>query len=318
MGNHFDTLVDLVKRLVSEEETAGSFYQPPLPRTRVRQYLSDIIRRAALFEFPLRAEEVFPQSGKDKAEYDRYLRDYLELSAQHGRFLATPFPITAIEDPVSVVILDPKGDGRYYVTTCLRDDELTHPMLSLNLFDCLLARPQKAFLGISVSLLYDGIAVNDAYHHAPSRTDEAIRDAAHHDGAHAILAYVEELIYVMDPANFIFRKEQSQSARERERAARKRGPRPLLKTVMRPHYTFFDEEQTRRLCHGGPVEPHIVRGHWRTLVSERWVNKRGQRLFIGQYFTGEGHVQKTGGWTYEVMVKEDPTRLVPYSRRGRE
>lgn len=318
MGQHFDTLVDLVKSAIPEDVVVSQYHASgrQLP---IRQYLSDLIRQAGLFEFPLKAQEVFPQTGKEKAEYDRYLRDYLDLSAHHSHFLAMPFRVTAIEDPVSVVILDPKGGNRYLVTTCLRDDGLQ--MRSLNLIDCRIDRPQPgAFLGLDLAVLYDGIGLAGAYRSHPAKDDSLVADAALFDSSNAIIAFVEELVYIMDPANFVFEKEQTQSVQARQRAERRGGQKQLLKTVMRPHYICLDEEQTRRIGRetGGSVEAHVVKGHWKTLVSERWVNKRGQRLFISQYFTGEGRIQKPGGWTYEVFVKEDPFHLVRYSERNKE
>jgi hypothetical protein len=65
-----------------------------------------------------------------------------------------------------------------------------------------------------------------------------------------------------------------------------------------------------------PRAAHPVRGHLRHLLSEKWTHKKGQTIFIRQYFTGEGRIYGPNGWTYEVMVKESPKKLVPYSNSG--
>ena len=53
-------------------------------------------------------------------------------------------------------------------------------------------------------------------------------------------------------------------------------------------------------------------GHWRTLMSSRYVNIQGQRIFVKQYFTGQGCIEGNGGWHYKIMIKESPTQIVPY------
>jgi len=119
---------------------------------------------------------------------------------------------------------------------------------------------------------------------------------------------------IMDPANFIFKKESNQARGYRQSILNGK-KRVLEKTVMRPHYICLDEEETRDFVSFVSREPkvaHPVRGYWKNLMSERFVNKRGQRIFVKQYFTGEGNIKGREGWNYEVMVKEDFDKLVLY------
>ena len=126
----------------------------------------------------------------------------------------------------------------------------------------------------------------------------------------------------MDPANFILRKENRQSMLQRERqkkAKKKYKGNPLKKTVMRPHYICLSEEDTRQFLKQEsktPLAAHPVRGHWRTLQSERFVNKQGERIYIKQYFTGDGKIEAEGGWQYQVMVKESPNRISLYGKES--
>ena len=113
MGQHFDSLVELVKHHLTPQDHGFQF-------PCVQQYLQSVIRRAALFELPIDCDEVFPHVEKSKEEYAAYIRDYYALSAAHGRFLAFPFPVTMIEDPIRVVLLEPLKNhppGAYVLTT---------------------------------------------------------------------------------------------------------------------------------------------------------------------------------------------------------
>ena len=88
---------------------------------------------------------------------------------------------------------------------------------------------------------------------------------------------------------------------------------------MRPHYICLSERDTKGLLQDNEHCPaHPVRGHWRTLMSEKFVNKQGQRIFIKQYFTGEGTIQSAGGWTYQVLVKDNFGELTPYNKIDKE
>ena len=134
MGKHFDTLVEIVKDYIDEKE--GTIHMP-----YAREYFSGLIRRAALFEFPLNAENIFPRSGKGCVEYDAYLRDYFDMCERYGSFLLTPFRLTAIEDSVSVVFLDNLKLSDYRVTACSDGMMEGHNIKSIICADVTLQKP---------------------------------------------------------------------------------------------------------------------------------------------------------------------------------
>lgn len=313
MGKHFDTLVELVKHHIGDEEGMN------LPNAK--NYFVSLINRAALFEFPLNAEEIFPRTGKDRVEYHRYLRDYFEMSEQYGSTLLTPFKLTAIEDKESVVLLDHLEDNEYRVTSCRKvikdEDGRQINILSILCGDTILNKPSldKGFL-TPIALLYLTDIIDGKKYPPFSFAPEIItQEFAVTDLGTATRAYVEQLVYIMDPENFIIQKESNLSIKQRERTTKYKKKRILEKTIMRPHYICLNQEEVKSFVKRESKEPrpaHPVRGHWKTLMSERYVKMRGQRIYIRQYFTGEGKVIGHGGWTYQVLVKEDPKTIVPY------
>jgi hypothetical protein len=132
----------------------------------------------------------------------------------------------------------------------------------------------------------------------------------------AVTAYLEEVIYIMDPANFIIEKRGPQArAAERKYSNKPKERQKPRKTALRPHYICLSETDTKSFLGRESTEPrpiHPVRGHWKKLISPRYVNKQGQILHIQQYYRGKGTIDGKNGWHYTVMVKENPTCIVPY------
>jgi len=321
MGQHFDTLVEVVNKCMTENEKA-----PGIPN--VREYFRSLVKRFTLFEFPLDPKDIFPNSGKDKEEYGRYVWDYFSMSEKYDRFLITPFKCTAIEDPVSVVFLDQIGYGNYRVTLSKFNSEFGGKLKDTFCADVVCGDisvtksedPKRPIL-MDVMPLYL-VRVLEGKRNASrviSPNNFLMHPAASLDLSTATNSFIEEIIYLMDPANFIVEKRHKQCELERERRERKKGKGPeiLQKTIVRPHYICLSEDEMRdffreRSKEARPVRP--VAGHWKTLISERFVNKRGQRIFVAQYYRGEGIMEGAGGWRYQVWLKESPTKIRPYKR----
>jgi len=300
MGRHFDTLVELIK--VAPESSRWLY---------PKEYYASLLAKTALFEFPMGAQEILPGTGKDQTQYNKYLGEYFDISHQYGKEFITPFDTTGIEDPDSVVILEPRSKG-FRATLCYDSSSL----VLLATADVTIDRPDEngKILVTTVplySLSYlEGVKL-------PNNTmcdnREGVNCAAQ-DFTTATISFLEEVVYIMDPANFIIEKETTQSRKLRERGKQHNKP---AKTVMRPHYICLSEEDTRNFLRDTAKEPrpaHPVRGHWRSLLSPRYVNKQGQRIYIQQYFTGNGSIEGVGGWSYQVFVKEDPVTIHKYSR----
>ena len=89
----------------------------------------------------------------------------------------------------------------------------------------------------------------------------------------------------------------------------------MRRTVMRPHCICLSENDLRDFLSAKsrhPIIAHPVRGHWRKLISERFVNKKGQLVFVKQHFRGCAAFDDIEGWRYNVMVKEGPERVREY------
>jgi len=312
MGKHFDALVEFASRHIEKGELSTQFIPD------VKDYLDDIVNKAALFEFPLRAEEIFPKSGKDDEEYFRYLDDYFNMSKQYGIFFVTPFPITAVEDDISVVIMDNIGDNKYLITIGMANtSKMENRIIDSSVVTCgyvELEPPIKEALVRGIAMTqYFGATSENKRTYLGQKGFRGINQ----DMETSMAAYIEQIIYIMDPENFIIRKESTQSIKQKEKSRKKKRKRIFKKTIMRPHYICLSEEDTKNFLRSESKEPraaHPVRGHWRRLMSERYKNKRGQRIYVRQYFTGEGKLEAKGGWNYEVMVKEDLNKITPYSK----
>lgn len=312
MGKHFDGLVDIVKDYIGNET---------IERWRElgssKDYLSRIVRQAKLFEFPFNSKEIFPRSEKKHAEYMRYCRDYFDISEQYGRFFITPFKVTAIEDEDSVVILDHVDKNKFRVITAVFND-LTPPRKAKNIYvscnDVTIEKPTTKFSVSGIDEPAYFVQVESGIRccmDLDKRTKRVLARGIHND----VVAYIQQAIYIMDPEVFIIRKENNASVKQGQRDKKGRRPDLLKKTIMRPHFTCLNWDETRDFLVGDSKEPypaHPVIGHRKFLKDERYKKMRYQWISVSQHFTGEGKVIARGGWNYEVWLKKNPVRIVPY------
>jgi hypothetical protein len=317
MGKHFDRLVDLVRHEIVDCSTDN------VPS--IKSYFEDLIRRTALFEMPLKSEEIRPHLGKDLDEYSRMIYDYLRVSRENHEALIMPFPVTAVEDDISVVFFDRISEASSYnVSICRYAQEMPEqPILTTLISGTLVlgdpemmhAHNYRGTPGLITPTYYGFVFGNNNQSHPYSSLISDCQAHVFQDLSRAAQAFIEQIIYIMDPSNFIIQKESNCSLKQRMKKDSKSRREMLRKTVVRPHYIVLSEEDTRDFLLDQSKEPrpaHPVRGHWRRFQSERYVNMKGQSIFIRQYFTGKGHVVGLQGWNYQVMVKESPTVLRTY------
>lgn len=131
MGKHLDAAVEALnnkdiwkdqKELIIKDDPS----RYALPQ-ELYTYLYGLIRASKLFEVPVDPRYLLDMSGKTEAEYDKYIANYLTKSQNEaGVFLATPFPITAVEDTASVTILDPRSRrnfNEFIVSDFVKNDD---------------------------------------------------------------------------------------------------------------------------------------------------------------------------------------------------
>jgi len=341
MGKHFDTLVEVVRNNIGNDERAYKI-------ENVRQYLESIVSRAKLFEFPFSSFDVRGVAGKEIQEYDSHMNDYLELSRQNRTEVITPFKLTGIEDKESVTIFDKKpyqnsGDTIRIISCTCVNPKLKKYGEAVSIF-CADLTIDKTF---NDGLMKDGYMkanIAPLYHldtregkkafsfsEMPENVLVSVREGdpsqqIHMNPSKAIakmvignfVSYLGELVYIMDPENFIIQRESNASRKLRERKNGK-GSDKLLKTSMRPHYIFLNTEELKKWILEQAKEPwpaHPVRGHWRHLISDFYKSKKGQVISIPQYWTGKAEFDGINGWHYRVMIKKSPTDLAFY--RGHE
>lgn len=319
MGKGFDNLVDIVKNQVYPDEVCRDLVAGSTKETyemHIKSYLEKILRKAALFEFPLNAEDIFPRTGKEATDYRQYLSNYMAFSEEYDRALIMPYNVTAIEDKVGVVIFEHIKDNQYKVIISNNVEQEGIKMNSVYIGDVRLIKPD-----INIGF-YNGIAPLHSMHFVDGNrfsTPYSSEQAKLQDIASAVISFIEQDIYIMDKENFIIQSESNASRKQTEREINKKGKanRILRKTIMRPHYVCLSEGETKSFlqdCARGPIPAHPVIGYDKTLRSERFKKMRGKMIHVDQYFTGQGRVEGKNGITYQVMIKEGPNKIVPYDK----
>ncbi len=301
MGKSFDALIEFTKTQLRDDEKANIIGP-------VKPFLEDIIKEAALFEFPMIVEKLIPSTGKNRDEYSRYVGDYFALSKQNNQHLILPYTTTAIEDSMSAIILrEIDTNNNYFVVSSIMDKGVQSISVSYAKIDE--PRPK---VYVEVSNLFS----KNFFQGIPQPSNPL--QMASCVGKDTI-AFVDQLVYLMDPGNFLILKENNSSKKLTSKSNGKKKKREFLrKTVMRPHYICLNEDDTKDFFRNKTKEPrgaHPVRGHLRRFKEDStyFTKMRGKTRFIKQYFTGEGQITGVNGWNYEVMVKESPTIITPYT-----
>lgn len=304
MGSHFDTLVSVTRLL---------------PLSSERDALERRIRDAALFEFPIASTEVRPQTGLEKEEFGRLMHEYWTRSQHYGN-LMTPFPVTAIEDLDSIVIMEQIVGNEYRVT-----DAKTIDIGGPTEF---VSQGRITIESLGAQMRYEShceftVGAREGKL-LPLRPSKELFDGLAHDLATAARTYLEELVYIMDPRNFIVEMKPPEAQRHEEQIAKLRaaGQRvklrkregQLRKTVVRPRYIALAQEDLLEFYHRreGPRAVHPVRGYWRWLRDERYTHARDTWSYTRQHFRGEGTFTGRGRVQYRVWVKDGPGQIRPH------
>lgn len=313
MGRHFDGLVDLIKKEIQQADQSNGLID-------INTHLRRIVDKFALFEFPLRKDEIRPKSGKDSAEYHRYLQDYMALSQQFGKFMGTPFEKMGIEDPDSVVFMEQFPGCRfneYRVTNFYVSHGESRQMLQVADVD-VTDTPEISCFKFDVRPIYQA-SIFPWHIDEIILQDDAVYLSVAEDITNAALAFIQENVYIEDPLNFIIEKESNASrAESKKRDLKPHKERKPRKTIMRPHYIIRSEEDTTSFFRSEskdkePVMIHTVRGHWKTLISEKYKKCKGKKIEIAQYYRGQGEIEGRNGLNYRVLLKENLV-VLPYRR----
>lgn len=313
MGKHFDSLVDVMKSGLPQE-----YHTEAKIGLDVNRYLDKLGSNSwALFDFPLRSEQILPHSKRDKQEYHDYLKNYFQMSKEFGTFLATPYDKTAIEDPYSVVFMDYHHGSTYTCTTIENSttngngQDVTINIGTVRVED-IVPPPLMFYVSPIYSVRVNGTAVEIPVDRQPGL------GALQHDLANSALAYIQETVYIEDPANFIVKKENNAFLKGRGRGRSKNGKK-MRKTIMRPHFTILSEADLSSFLNGESKEPrviHPVRGYWRTF-SEKFRHVQGKTIRIKQYMRGSGKIEGKNGWHYQVMIKDDLVTVREFEENDR-
>lgn len=314
MGVHFDGLVELVKNNIRSTECAtNDMGLTAIPS--IKAYLEGLITKTKLFDFPILAQNIAPKLDLEKEAYGKYIDDYLDLSSRFGRHLITPFKSVSIEDAESVVFFE-NLKGNNYRVTIYNDPSFKRFSLPSGLLigDILIGKPDIHQFPCKVDFLYSNLQKDGRKVYIPSNMSGGTIVSS--DLVRGAVSFIDQLVYIMDPANFIVEKESNASKKQTEKEmSRKSGI--LRKTINRPHYICLSEQDIKSFLQNESNEAysaHPVIGYYKTLSSPRWKNKQGQEIFVGQYWTGDAEIIGRNGWNYRVFIKTAPDKVVPYTK----
>ncbi len=317
MGRHFDKLVELVNKGHVDES-----WSPPAFR-EFYPYLCAAMEEAALFDFPILSEDILPQIGKSPQEYAEYLRNYVGQSRQQGDLVLAPFPVTAVEDSDSVVIYESITANRCRIIRSMemggRDDtSLDGTFIEFGETELLSIEDDSSMKVLSHPIYYGVVDRKGRTRIKRAPLDQQELQEIGRDLTQSTMAVMKQIMYIMDPENFILRSESNQSkaiARGRKKP-KNRGCKKQKKTAVRPHFTIHSQRDLTRILTGerrnNETPLHPVRGHWRRVGEPNIQGEKEWRL-ISQYWRGEGRIDGRHGMDYEVFLKTGFGNLTPAS-----
>ena len=285
--------------------------------------LFGLVRQARLFVFEQKAQDVLPK--KVSPEEQKFLYDNFFL----------PFEVAAVEDPVSCVILanaetDQIGmDKERLFVEILDNDSLRNYQASQDHED----NPQRleeikklvddAPSGFTVNVgsvvllahstpnkvLYNGTLLHTFAFDRDGRVIGDYSQMANNIPQLRIAALrnasicLQEIMYINSPGRFILERKPLQTRAVRRQKDNNRIPR----SHDRPIYTILEPGKIRERmklpspAHGGSVEPHERRRHFRRLQSEKFTNMKGQVIPVKACWIGPTE-SVVGKQRYKVMV----------------
>ena len=284
------------------------------------QFVFDLCRKAQLFDFPVRAHELF------------VAEEIVELSDPEllNQFVL-PFPVVAIEDTASCVLLwdqidqnigfdRPRGYVEIQDTVGARMGEYRHHIGESDTVG------EDIFIVSIGSLLRSSIITDPGSEHFGGVHTEATdyqrlrihrrdgkidHDVLDSDSCELLLTIareaclnagtaLKELAYCNNPSRFIVERAP---VRPRDQ---KKGR--ILRSDDRPRFTLLtpSEIQERWAKVGGravaeKIDPHPRRRHWRTLRSERFTHAKNSKLLIPATWVGPKSVV-AANHRYEVRL----------------
>jgi hypothetical protein len=283
----FDTLVSMIERTSSD---------------RMKQMAAE----ARLFYFPMSSI-----GGTLKRQYTKeqlhFLRDEFFL----------PFPITAVEDNDSCVIvqaiepekfgLDQKWMCCEYIPPMARED-WPLPGCGLINMGCITSMEAmddgvkyNACVPVVVMLIVDALR-KEVIGDIRVEEDDLSTDAMHarKTAFRNWITAIEELMLLNEPSRFIL---EDRPLKERV------NPKKILRSHERPIYTLLRPKEIRERMHltehlvhthSSPI-PHERRAHKKVLRSERYKAARGRELFIPATWVGP-HENTHGRRRYKVLL----------------
>lgn len=295
---------------------------------RHAKFLFNIVGDARLFLFPWRAHEILPDS----------------LSLDDSKFLEEsfflPFPIVAIEDTASCVILsdtehEQRGiNSRRIFIECRRLDEARfdeyrqsgpeyraiYNYLSSGLprGSCMIVVGHIDEVRVNYSsggtvfhvgggIIKTFVASKDSLiEHSDSDVSRAIlRDpSAHYSSMISAKTALEEVYYLNSPSHFVVSRDPKKLRKVPAFGEKQKLPRSHQKvqyTLLRPGRIHEMFGHDSSGGSGGSVRPHERRRHIRTLRSERFTKSRGKSIIVPATWVGSSE-SVIGNRRYKVCL----------------
>lgn len=275
-------------------------------------------KRAALFEFPFKAADVIKPGQFTQTDLDNF---YL------------PFPVVAVEDNATCTLLTDSEDhqfgfskhrmfidivnlgiaagemapGSTAITENQRQmarDQGLH-QVAFGEIHTIAVNPDTNRYQISAKILYIEIIDKNNTSIAQVPSDELQTTPQGREAYHGIIQNVitaiEEIMLINGTHDyFIF--EKSPVKQRKEKTGR------ILRSHDRPNYTVLKPNEIRAILgvkqptdQQSTRQPHERRRHWRHLTSERYTNKRWQKILIDAVWVGPSQAT-IGNHHYKVRL----------------
>jgi hypothetical protein len=283
-----------------------------------------ILDAAKLFEFPGRAHDILPK-GIDPKLSDMLMETF---------FL--PFPVVAIEDTASCVVLvdqkpdqqgfadfrmfiecaplDPRMASEYGDVTPEEAEAIKKGIINMPTDACIVRAGEIRFMGLNQAVL-DGenmlyecrrqwfAVMTKSKIISPARVLDSNNELDQHIiqcGGRAAATALEEVYYFNAPDRFVVEKSSVANPRKSNLKIKRSGERPSY-VLLTPKEIREKLIPAEAQAHGSTRQPHERRRHFRTLRSDRYVNAQGKTIVIPATWIGpdEGTVN---GRRYKVRL----------------
>lgn len=332
---HYDRIVDIVNKHKEMERKKKQKIKFEIPSTAVLNklfssafggvdslsetkqvdpigQLEHVLSSSIPILFPSDKETMIRGMKNDNTSYHQAVRNFLSLSKDNGEHLITPFKVSMIEDPTSIVIVERVFDPDVYrVTSCknIGPKSSNIPAMLFCADVCiggLMNNGQMNFPYIKPQFAYTPHGINQ---HIFGNINSLMKfmDIIARDTNEFIL----ENMHVLSGENTLIKKIDRDSVGEFEKL---KNGKYFKKSSQISTYHVADKEKVENTFKTKKgIKFHHVFPFTRILRHPKYLanmEQHGGKAFVKGYTRGEGCIKAPNGALYVLMVQEDFNKFV--------